>query len=1211
MDERLSIDKEEQLINSNVQKQESLEKTEKTEDLEWSNTFKEAPDLTTQKSNEEPLIEEKQERISKDIQESTAEKDRIDELPNFLKDKTTGIAFREKSALVKNKDSERMKRVRKALRAYYFEKEKENGDVKGALDDLIKACDKYSFGRFRIFKRGKGKQRLEEVLRIRREAKAERERLFSGEDYIHNDASITYANMKKAEYKKRNVGKLVAASFMTFFGLTVGNLAKLITLQPLWAKRGFRWSAGHYFKDSMDLLDRTFGRTVEAEVEVTERIRGEDGEERVTRRIENREERIFDTNTSKSAKMKSKTYQAEERMIRADMESLENDMEEDDETILDNGYDNDAALKDVKHSLIEAYRIKTGGQEEINRWEEQNQNLVFEDYFKTLETELAKRSEEAEKFTRYMKEHKPESKYNMNDHVSLDIELLQARHAFTQKRIEEKGGLGSMAEELREQALKNESISSAVTEESRLDKRDAAFDETELKAALEEFEKLDLRTISFMNAVDMLKDYHKNMAVFSRIHSIHYMLFRGINRGFKLEDKKLIPLRAKFKAAFELRTFMTKMNNCAISNPEALTDPKIWEQERGYNNDDGFDRIYASLGDVEGLLARCEKQIRKEYKDRGNKIESVYEFTKAENAEGISGNLLEQKKSAYESNAAALDYMEYCAVEAQEHTYMNRVEAYNAYEKENKASEKVVDRHSQAFLSGKSLAEVKRLTDLYYGDAKDRLSYYMEWIKELKSFRIEEWDTRDIKSFYDNYDRKRRMLAIGANCTTIASEVAKALEELFSEERKQNPGLSEKSRPKLPEDFKKEFGYASLADLAADMHTLQAFTNEIQGKYDAIANIANKGYLPYFSLEELCSLDAEQMNIITERGMKIFYDKENDWNAEMDTYWFTKFSQKAVNINMQDRTRPLSEQEESEGKLQPLLTKDVDVTALFEEEKKQYHWTRLAEGRSFEPDPEELRKETLAAQKNIATVDGYVTSRKDFVSKELPDQRVIIGYVGPMAYLYNDTEEKTKERVKALSVSVDKATAEEKKALAKELEDAFSLIMSFDINELNFDDYMDFTSDEKVRTRVVLKFCFEFNALFDKYKELIDDPDSGALLNDEELREVETKKMFLLHFNNAIGKLLSNLTHVDQLTKENIHEKVDVFKMLAWTQHQFDDADPMDPAPYMVSQTRDALDEFGLYPGADMELAYESFRRKSGLAEPEHGKEILGKLNRA
>lgn len=302
-------------------------------------------------------------------------------------------------------------------------------------------------------------------------------------------------------------------------------------------------------------------------------------------------------------------------------------------------------------------------------------------------------------------------------------------------------------------------------------------------------------------------------------------------------------------------------------------------------------------------------------------------------------------------------------------------------------------------------------------------------------------------------------------------------------------------------------------------------------------------------------------------------------------------------------TKPLSKKDISKGKLLPVLNKEVDVAELFEEEKKNAHWTELANKRNGV----NREKETLAAQQNIEKVDGIYQSKVEMVEPTLTDHRHITGYAGTMSYLCEDTGEKTQERVKAFSVPLDKATKEEKAALAQELEDAFSLILSFDINELNFDNYMDFAQDEKVRARVMMKLCFDFGNLFNRYEKLIDDPEAIARLNKKELKEVRIKKDFLMEVNRSVDTLLNCVKD------KSFHKTEDTFRMLTWTEHQFEDdmSSKSQSAMNLYTVKFNTIEPLGLYPGADMEIVFERYRKNAGMDAKDHGKEILKKLESA
>ena len=143
-------------------------------------------------------------------------------------------------------------------------------------------------------------------------------------------------------------------------------------------------------------------------------------------------------------------------------------------------------------------------------------------------------------------------------------------------------------------------------------------------------------------------------------------------------------------------------------------------------------------------------------------------------------------------------------------------------------------------------------------------------------------------------------------------------------------------------------------------------------------------------------------------------------------------------------TRPITREEKKAGKLQESISNKHDIMELWNEEWEYYDKQLYMQGRD-NMTPEDREKESKLGKKQADNIDFCYTSR-NYIVDEMNvgnEQRFIKGYVGPMAYLRGDSEEKTRERAEVLKVDPVEATAEEKQALAEELEDAFLFI--FDI----------------------------------------------------------------------------------------------------------------------------------------------------------------------
>ena len=139
----------------------------------------------------------------------------------------------------------------------------------------------------------------------------------------------------------------------------------------------------------------------------------------------------------------------------------------------------------------------------------------------------------------------------------------------------------------------------------------------------------------------------------------------------------------------------------------------------------------------------------------------------------------------------------------------------------------------------------------------------------------------------------------------------------------------------------------------------------------------------------------------------------------------------------------------------------------------------------------ELQKER--AEKLLKKQDEIYDGRTKLLIKNGYDKnsefRTLRAYTGALSSLCGDTEEKSLERVKALSVKPSEATPEQKQAMAKELESVFKVLMDFDLKELNFNSISDVLDEAHERAATMVRFCFSGAKLFDYYEELIKDED--------------------------------------------------------------------------------------------------------------------------
>ena len=1024
--------------------------------------------------------------ISSAFQEKTMA-DNVDELEGPVPGEPKYIGLDKKFATVKQDDSSNMIRIREAVKAY----NDASGDeaTRAALNNIIKACNSYT--RFKFFKRGRALERLEEVKELRERAVSRLDSFTEQKNkMIHNDASeeesVNFINRTKNTGTMRHVTALAGA----LLGVTFGNLFKLATFQPLWRKN-INWKPSGYYRGTVDFMDRTFGQ-----VKFVEQL-DESGNV-----IGIQKTKIKISNTSHKDKLKSKTLEAEERMIKQDLEDLET-LEQGGEIIDEEEYFDEQVMKD-KTEFQEAVKEKA-------------------------------------------------------------LENLQVDQNYSDLQLKEK---------------------------------DAEYNEEELKEKIAEFEAFDLKTINFRSNAEMLNGFETSMRKLAEIRSVQNLFMRGLMRGFKLDDKKLIKLRAKFNCAFEMQQYLARLNKMASAGKIdfSKSDEEIREQvgeQIKLESKKSLPRMIANPADLDGFLADYEKMLQKEYKGRKASIKRVYNITEHGSADGdMPDDLLKKKMDAYETNAMIYDYVHQ---RTQIHSAISSWGGVLAYRQQQGLKEiNSPSRSHGNFLHGKSPEECLRLTRLIVGPeeeeaeklkaeimendtkeitdekqkseyvnaqyeailAKDRIQYYRECIRDMKSIDYKEFNAQDLSKLYDNYERKMIVLSLFTNSRSFAQGIRDSLAIIRKAEiakiRKTNPDYKEdpKERLELPQELKDEFGYGNLDDLMKDMHVAMEFGNAVQSKFDAIAQLGHNEFLPYYSMEEITSVNTETQEkvaqnintyakeILEEDNLSDPVEIDTDQHADFD--WAEDLRSHLEYINIGIKTRKISMKDKEKGKHQDALTHDVDVMQILKEEEQAYWKESIDYGRKVKDG--QLAEESKNAQEYVKRTNEMIHSRDDQVNAKIPKKetrhRFIAGYVGPMATLLGDTKEKTDERIDALNINVAKATTEQKQRMAKELESAFKIIINFDLKELNFNDFGDIVKGDYDKVVAMTSLCFEFNELFKDYAKLMDDPSAGTLLTKEEYAELKTKKDYLQSLNVLYTVLPQNMAN------EALHKKHDAVKIM-------------------------------------------------------------------
>ena len=912
------------------------------------------------------------------------------------------------------------------------------------------------------------------------------------------------------------------------------------------------------------------------------------------------------SHTSLKTKLKSKTYRDEEELLKRDAQALKEgtlDDDFDEDEYLDDAYDCEAEVKDLKQQLIDEYR----------------KMIPDSDNLEDLERKLWNRTEDMLKYNTYLKEHYPDSVY-MDGQEELDLTLAKLRIPYQDKvskeKIQKEASTEEFKEELRDMAMENYSGDYHM-DDADLMQRDKAYSEKELKNLLKEFESFDFSQISFSNPLDIIRNFRQNAVFFEHVRSVHYQVFRGIHHGFSMDDEQMIKLRAKFMAAFEMQDYMIKLNGLAAEGKLDLTQSEegIKNQVLGNMEKDHFNRLLPDFGDPNVFLARCEEKLRKEYEHKEEFIEKIIHVTEYAGDEetSVPDSKIRKRAKGYEKNALISDYFHRRLVRAKQHSQDKlRMKYYNeTHEEELKPVDSEIGRMHFNFLYGKSNEDRVRLTNLQGGTAEERLEYYKEVIRALKSFDLKELDARNLTTFYENFERKEVVMQLYTNSSSIANKVVAILKELRKEEIQKNPD-ADPGELQLPEDFKKEFGYKDLDEFVKDMYVSNNIGNTIQTKMDRIGEIADFGFFGAFSLKEIFTMDGKKLQTMVD-NVDTYRQKYEEEHGEefvpekgtVDDFLDTAISQ-FYQTNLPIDTRPITKEEKRAGKQQQRMTMDVSIFDILEEEREAYDKKVL----------KEREEETRQANEMSDKIDKLYRA-KDELPKQLglgagdTIQRMLKGYAGPMAYFCKDTEEKSKERMKALLPEPEKATHEEKEAMARELEDGFRQIVEFDLGELNVTDYSDVLKSSYTNAALMSKFCFEFNALFDKYEVLIKDETVDTKLELEDFQEIKAKKDFLQTYQSMFETIYF-------CYKNSAHVKYDLNKILQWNYEQLcevlEHGEDYEGDLYTLvtnaSVVYESRKQLGFGPGVDVKQLYDKTRAKYGAPKEDRRESVKKKLER-
>ncbi len=381
---------------------------EKLEDEDWY----------FEDEEEEEVKEVKKKEVKQEnVQKEEVQKEEAKEESSF---KHIGLS----SEFVKHRpeDSPKMKSIRDAVGEYLYAMAEDNKrQASMAIERLIKACDSYKFGKFEIFKRGTGLERLREVNQLREQACKIRDD-FEDAGFNFTDAETEFIDKQREIAAGASIGKKIAAFIGGVFQVTFWNLAKICS-----GNKEAIFNLGKYYRDNIFRLDSVFGR---------KKYRTNEEGEREAYYLKN-------TSTSLKDKDKSETYKSEIEMIQSDLflygtgESF--GLSKEGETKINDKYlARQELFEDYDIEVIDEEEFLENAYEENDRFKELQNELLREfgserpdiESVLSLEKQIEEKLGFVKNFDKYLKEYGGGADDSINESISM-MEKIRDERAFS------------------------------------------------------------------------------------------------------------------------------------------------------------------------------------------------------------------------------------------------------------------------------------------------------------------------------------------------------------------------------------------------------------------------------------------------------------------------------------------------------------------------------------------------------------------------------------------------------------------------------------------------------------------------------------------------------------------------------------------------------------------------------------------------------------
>ena len=688
------------------------------------------------------------------------------------------------------------------------------------------------------------------------------------------------------------------------------------------------------------------------------------------------------------------------------------------------------------------------------------------------------------------------------------------------------------------------------------------------------FKKLDFSQLHFKNVKDIVRYRDENQFIFDQVHDMEHLLMVAINRDNAPSDSDLISLRAKIDTFIQAEMVASKIQEKIFLKGDDFIDNMSYQDleddvYKGYKVDAERNNRLAPpmLGkNLEKHYKAMKTKYKEDHDNRRNTIKLMYGLSHPVNGNDEEGNPglvpgvisekeLEKRMADYQKNAYRVGYMANLyhytmeilgpKKDAMAFAYMKKkgIDSINAVN---------FERTLLPYCAGKSSEEYLKVLDiLASNDKAEREKLQKKLYEECAGINYCDYETKDPKMFYRNLAYRYRIENMVANLNEANSSMK-------DEHLKNN--ITAFYNTSCLTDYLCGYSQGGFRPEGAAVWYEDYFNNNGNNieifNHDLSDQIYSTNYVKVG--EERIDIGFEDLTEIQKSVDKIRNMEQAGYKGNNQARYAGGFRDNAY-ATLYDEKKRLGEWH---------MTTDEELTAVnnyYNEYTNKYKETH-------DSLVEEVEKELHKKDKNLKldkgqrywlVLDMLTLSRSTYGKKKAGNQEEEKKQEEQKEQFTQEEIQKSASLLNGIILKrgkhPDKASKQEH---VKGVEEMFRVIMSFDLNRLNFKSIADLiknTKDDPKRfeeCHAITRLAMEATNFVKGYKKLIDDKEAECVLSHELVDEVKVRCSMLMaaaiyfdeKFYNITGSPLLKASgySIDDLlhmTPEEINQKMKIIKL--------------------------------------------------------------------